>query len=361
MAAGSGRRFAEGIESIPPQAYFVGSAVFHYLGPSFAVLLFARVQVLGVAWLRIVSAAVIFALWRRPWRTFATVDRDGRRLLLCWGAVLAAMNSCFYVAISRLPLGTVAAIEFLPVIALAALGARSPRNVMALCLAVLGVYLLTDVRLTGTLVGFIFAFVNAALFALYIVLADRVAKRPQLSGIDGLGAAMLIATVVVTPIGGWQAARAFTDPLALVVGVGVGVSSSVIPYVSDQLAMARLPRATYATLVALLPAVATIIGIVVLAQVPSLIEVAGITLVIGGIAVHRSRDEARNDAAGAEPSSSARTLALVRSRTDSTFVRDCGCDPAGPGLGWYDDRPVLGVCVDDCRERTHPDADAPAE
>ena len=63
--------------AVPPQAYFVGSAVFHYLGPSFAVLLFARVDVLGVAWLRIASAALIFAIWRRPWRTLAALDRKG--------------------------------------------------------------------------------------------------------------------------------------------------------------------------------------------------------------------------------------------------------------------------------------------
>ena len=277
------------VQDAPPQLYFVVSAVFHYLGPAFAVLLFARVEVLGVAWLRIASAALIFALWRRPWRAFAALDRDGRRLLLAWGAVLAVMNVCFYTAISRLPLGTVAAIEFLPVIALAAVGARSARNLLALALAVGGVYLLTDVRLQGEPLGLAFAFANAVLFALYIVLADRVAKRPQLSGIDGLAAAMLIAAVVVTPMGGWQAAPALLDPTALLAGIAVGISSSVIPYVTDQLAMARLARATYALMVALLPAIATVIGIVVLAQIPSWAEVAGVALVIAGVALHRSR------------------------------------------------------------------------
>src|SRR5438067_11778669 len=97
-------------ERIPPHLYFVVSAIFHYLGPSFAVLLFARVQVLGVAWLRIASAAVVFALWRRPWRAFHGLDRATIRLLAAWGAVLAAMNCCFYEAIAQLPLGTVAAI-----------------------------------------------------------------------------------------------------------------------------------------------------------------------------------------------------------------------------------------------------------
>ena len=271
----------------PPHVYFVVSAVFHYLGPAFAVLLFARVEVLGVAWLRIASAALIFALWRRPWRAFAALDREGRRILVAWGAVLAGMNCCFYVAIDRLPLGTVAAIEFLPVIGLAAIGARSLRNGLALALAVPGVYLLTGVRFEGEPLGVFLAFANAGLFAIYIVLGHRVAQRAGGGGIDGLAASMLIAAVVVTPIGGWQAWPALTDPIALLAGIGVGVASSVIPYVSDQLAMARLPRATYALMVALLPATATVIGIVVLSQTPSVAEAAGVALVIVAVALHR--------------------------------------------------------------------------
>src|SRR5215211_7754255 len=201
---------------MPPSAYFVGSAIFHYLGPSFAVLLFARVQPLGVAWLRIVSAALIFALWRRPWRAMRS------RLVVAWGVVLAVMNCCFYLAIDRLPLGTVAAIEFLPVIVLAALGARSVRNALALALAVPGVYLLTDVQLAGEPLGVALAFANALLFALYIMLA----------------------------------------------------------------------RATYALMVSLLPATATVIGIVVLAQIPTWIEVLGVGLVVAGVAVHREPADA---------------------------------------------------------------------
>ncbi len=174
-------------ERIPPHAYFVGSAIFHYLGPAFAVLLFVRVDALGVAWLRIAAAALVFAAWRRPWRALALIDR---RTLLAWGAVLALMNCCFYLAIDRLPLATVAAIEFLPVIGLAALGARTPRNVAALALAVPGVYLLTGIRIEGEPLGVALAFANAGLFALYIVLAHRAAQG---AGVDALGLAMLIA------------------------------------------------------------------------------------------------------------------------------------------------------------------------
>jgi inner membrane transporter RhtA len=272
----------------PPHAYFAVSAVFHYLGPAFAALLFARVDVLGVAWLRIVVAALVFAAWRRPWRAVRGLGAGGRRLLLAWAVCLALMNCCFYLAIDRLPLATVAAIEFLPVIALAALGARTARNVAALVLAVAGVWALTGVHLAGGAPSLALAFANAALFAAYIVLADRVAKRPQLDGLDGLGAAMLGAAIVVTPPAGWAAAPALLDPAAVLAGAGVGVSSSVIPYVCDQLALTRLPRATYSLMVSLLPATATLIGIIVLAQIPSLRDLAGVALVVTGVALHRS-------------------------------------------------------------------------
>jgi inner membrane transporter RhtA len=310
--------------AVPPQLYFMVSAVFHYLGPAFAVLLFARVEVLGVAWLRICTAAVVFALWRRPWRWWGRLEAGGasgpvkharrarlrRRAfqrdtcaapirdrpattLLAWGALLAVMNCCFYLAIDRLPLGTVAAIEFLPVIALAAVGARTPRNGLALGLAVAGVWLLTDVRLDGEPLGVALAFANAVLFAGYVVLGHRVARQRPAGGIDGLAAAMLVAAVVVTPVAGAAAAPALLDPVALAAGVGVGVSSSVIPYVADQLAMARLPRASYALMVSLLPATATVVGVVLLAQIPTPVEGAGVALVVAGVGLHRRAREER--------------------------------------------------------------------
>jgi len=143
------------------------------------------------------------------------------------------------------------------------------------------------VRLEGEPLGVAFAFANAILFALYIVLAHRVARYGAIGGIDGLAASMLVAAVVVTPLAGWAAIPAIGDPVALLAGIGVGICSSVIPYVFDQLAMRRLARAAYALMVSLLPATATVIGVVVLAQVPSATEVAALALVIAGVAVHR--------------------------------------------------------------------------
>jgi inner membrane transporter RhtA len=272
---------------IPPHMFFFVSAIFHYLGPAFAVLLFSNLPVLGVAWFRIASAAVIFALWRRPWRMFLRIPWAKRRTLLALGVVLALMNACFYLAIARLPLGTVGAIEFLGPITLAAFGARTPRNIVALLLAAGGGWLLTDVRFGGQPLGFVFAFANCAFFMLYVVLGHRIAQDGGSAGIDRLGAAMLIALLTITPIGFTGALPALTQPVLLLAGIGVGICSSVIPYVCDQLAMARLPQATFALLLSLLPASATVIGIVVLRQIPTVIEIAGILLVAGGVALHQ--------------------------------------------------------------------------
>lgn len=275
-------------ERLPPHAFFVVSAVFHYLGPSFAVLLFAEVAPPGVAWLRIASAGAVFALWRRPWRFLAALPRHDRRVVIALGVVLAVMNSAFYEAIACLPLGTVGAIEFIGPIVIAFLGLRTRRNVVAVVLAAAGVYVLADLRLASAPIGYLFAFANCLLFMLYILLGHRVATSSGTSGVDRLGAAMLIATVAAIPIGLRDAIPAFTNPLLLGAGIGVGVSSSVIPYVCDQLAMRRLPRASFALLLSLLPATASLIGFLVLRQVPSWPEVFGIALVIGGVALHQA-------------------------------------------------------------------------
>lgn len=293
----AGGPWSERLRRLPPHSFFFLSAVFHYLGPSFAVLLFSRVDVLGVAWLRIASAAAVFALWRRPWRLAFQLDRKGRWVLLGLGAVLAAMNSLFYLAVDRLPLSTVGAIEFLGTVLLAALGTRTKRNVAALALTTCGVATITDIRLAGEPLGFLFAFGNCALFLLYVILGHRIANiggsrgsrgsRSTMSGIDQLGASMLVAAVLVTPIGLGGALPTFSQPWLLLAAAGVGVCSSVIPYVADQLAMARLPRATFALMLALLPMFATLIGAIVLRQLPTTQDLIGIALVIGGVALHQ--------------------------------------------------------------------------
>lgn len=280
-------------DRVPPLGYFMVSAVFHYLGPSFAVLLFAKLDPLGVAWLRIATAALVFGLSRRAWLFWRRADARQIRLVVALGLVLAAMNAVFYLAIARLPLGTVGAIEFIGPILLAAIGLRSRRNLLALALALSGVALLTHVRLAGEPWGYLFAFANAVLFLLYILLGHRIAAAGGAAGIERLAAAMMVALLAITPVGLGAAWPAFGDPLLLLAGAGVGIASSVVPYICDQLAMARLARAHFSLLLSLLPAMAVLIGVVVLRQLPSAAEMQGIALVIAGVALHREAGQAR--------------------------------------------------------------------
>ena len=198
------------------------------------------------------------------------------------------MNTAFYLALDRLPLGLVAAIEFVGTVGIALYGLRTGRNLAALALAVVGVFILIDVRWASDPLGLFWAFLNGALFVGYIVLGHRIAEGGASGGVERLGAAMAAAFLFVMPIGFVRrpCRRWPTQPL-LLAGIGVGVCSSVIPYVCDQLAMSRLPRASFALLLALLPATATVIGVIVLAQVPSV--------------KRRGRRAARHDRSGDAP------------------------------------------------------------
>jgi inner membrane transporter RhtA len=287
-------------EAVPPHAWFGVSAVFHYLGPSLAVLLFPVIGVLGVAWFRIASAALVFAPITRPWRTFARASGRERLLLLALGACLAVMNAAFYLALDRLPIALVAAIEFVGTIGIALWGLRTGRNCLAFALAILGVALLIDVpalfaaegeALTSDLLGLAWAALNGGMFVLYIVLGHKISEGGASGGVERLGAAMTAAFLFVMPIGFLEALDAFGAPLLVLAGIGVGICSSVIPYVCDQLAMSRLPRASFAFLLALLPVTATVIGVIVLRQIPSLVDVAGVLLVMVGVAVHKPSDD----------------------------------------------------------------------
>ena len=280
---------ADRIAAAPPAAYFVGSAVFHYLGPAFAVLLFARVEPLGVAWFRVVSAGAAFALWRHPWRALRGATPETWRLVVGFGAVLAVMNACFYIAIDRLPLGTVAAIEFLPVIVLAALGVRTPATWPPSCSRSPASTRSSTSGSTASRSELRSPSRTPSCSRRYIVLAHRVAREPG-------PATDRRARRGDARRGGRDSDRLRergagpARPDRVVAGIGVGLASSVIPYVFDQLAMARLSRSGYAMMVALLPATATVIGIVVLAQIPSAVEIAGVALVVAAMTLRSEAD-----------------------------------------------------------------------
>ncbi len=251
-----------------------------YLGAAVAVLLFDQLSPSAVAWLRMLGAALVLLAWRRPrrgaWR--------GRRLLLagCFGLVTALMNIAFYEAIARLPLGTAVAIEFCGPVAVAAFGSRTARDVAALVLAGTGIVLIADVQLAGSPTGFVLALVAAAFWAAYIVLGKRVATRGN--GLDDMTVGFVVAAVLLSPLAvGTGPVR--ESPTLLLLGVGVGLLATVVPYALDQVVLRRVGQARFALLLALLPATASVVGLLVLGQTPRPLEAVGILAVIAAVAL----------------------------------------------------------------------------
>ncbi|BBG01483.1 permease [Pseudonocardia autotrophica] len=286
----SARPFAE---RVPAPLLFLVGGTSMYVGAALAVGLFDRLAPSAVAELRLIGAALILLAWRRPggdaWRGVRLV-RAG-----LFGLATALMNVAYYEAIARLPLGTTVAIEFTGPVLVAALASRRFRDFGAVGLAAAGVLLIADVQWSGSPSGVLWALAAAAMWAAYILLGKRVARAG--SGIDDLATGFTVAAVLLLPLlllgtdGSFGVANLapLVDPLVLALTVGLGVLSSVVPYVLDQIVLRRVGQARFAVLLALLPATATGIGVVMLGQLPGGLEAVGILLVILAVAV-RSRD-----------------------------------------------------------------------
>src|SRR5690606_2468040 len=267
-----------------------------YVGAALAVGLFERLLPSAVAVLRLLGAALVLLAWRRPARAAWRGPRFWRAT--AFGLATALMNIAFYEAIARLPLGTAVAIEFCGPVVVAAVATRRPRDVAALLSAAVGVLLIADVRWSGSPSGVLWALGAATMWAAYIVLGKRVAAAGN--GVDDMTVGFAAATVVLSPLlllGGTGALSALADPVVLLLAVGVGVLSSVIPYVLDQVVLRRLGQARFAVLLALLPATATVVGLFGLAQIPTLAEALGIAAVVAAVAL-RSRDGNTPEAVG---------------------------------------------------------------
>lgn len=271
---------------VPPEGLFFVSGVSMYAGASVAVLTFQYLAPAGVAWWRVLGAGVFLVLVRRAWRRDWTWQSFG--LAALFGTALAAMNLSFYLAIAELPLGNAVAIEFLGPTAVAAFGSRTRRAWFALALAVTGVVVLAGIEQGGTPAGFFFALLAGALWAAYIVLGERVATSG--SAVDGLGVGMVIGAIAISPFGAVPAIEALVTPWVVALALAAALLSNVIPYALDQHIFTRVSRTRFALLNAMLPATATIVGLVVLRQVPGAIELLGIGLVVVAIAIGVDRD-----------------------------------------------------------------------
>ena len=276
----------------PAPLLFVAGGVSMYVGAALAVGLFQTASPAGIAWLRLAGAAVVLGVWRLAAARSGRPNRrwSGRRVALAgaFGLVTAGMNIVFYEAIARLPLGTAVAIEFTGPVLVAALGSRGRRDWAALGLVVVGVGLIADVRLEGSLLGVLFALAAALAWAGYIVLGTRVSRAAGTTGegIDGLAVGFVVATVLLSPLA-LTVGPVARSPLLLGSALALGVLSSVVPYVLDQVVLRRVGRARFAVLLALLPLTATVVGLVALAQIPAPLEAVGIAAVVGGVAMRR--------------------------------------------------------------------------
>ena len=295
---------------------FVIGALCQYLGASIAVPLFSQLGPATVAWLRGVGAGlVLMAIWwplAARWWPRIGVRFPPRRLLTAaaFGLITLGMNMAFYLAIDHIDLGVAVAIEFLGPIVVAAAGSRRLSDGVAVLAVLAGVILLSGASFDSSPVGVLFALLAAALWAAYIVVGkvvsrasgekdsgsavgDHVAVAPWRDGVDDLAIGLSVAGAVGAPVVVGISAVANPGALwqwrILALGIGLGVLSSAIPYLLDQIVLSKLGRSQFALLLALLPVTATVVGAVAMSQIPSPTELGGIALVIAAI-VFTARD-----------------------------------------------------------------------
>ncbi|MGZ8179836.1 EamA family transporter [Williamsia sp. SKLECPSW1] len=293
----------------------MAGAVTQYLGAAVAVGLFATTPPAVVGWLRTLAGGLVVVVLTRPAWLLGEPRRVARAGAL--GAVTLAMNVVFYEAISRVDLGVAVAVEFVGPVAVAALGARGLRGAASLVAVAAGVVLVSG-ALDGTVTaGALWALGAGAAWGGYIVLGARVsASHARLDGrgrrgIEDLGVGLTAAAIVAAPIViGVSAITGVSAPDPGVVGlcVVVGVLSSAIPYVLDQMVLTRIGRARFAMLLALLPVTAALVGAATLRQAPTPTEIAGIAAVVVAILTAPPETVAHSARQAAEPAGRPRRM-----------------------------------------------------
>lgn len=275
------------LERSPAEALFVVSAAAQYAGAVIAVGLFDDLSPATVAWLRVLSAAVILLLVGRRAHHARWSAHD-----LAWagifGTATALMNLFFYLGIERLPLGKGVTIEFIGPVAVAAARTRTMRNWSALVLAVAGVVVLGGVEIGEEPVALAFILGASVMWAGYIVAGSRVALGDR--GVSGLGIGLAVGSVVIAPFCLSDAGTALTTPSLLGACIVVGLLSNAIGYGIDQSTLRRIPVRRFSVLLALLPVCATVFGLIFLDQTPTGIDLAGMALVLAGVVI-QERDE----------------------------------------------------------------------
>jgi inner membrane transporter RhtA len=258
---------------VPAPLWIVAGAISTQLASALAVHAFRQIGPVGLAFGRIAFAAAVLAVVIG----IPHVDAASRRVVAVFGVALAAMNTCFYLGIDRIPIGPAVTLEFWGPIAVAVATTRRRADLVWVALALLGVGLLGGGFGGSQPAGVAWCLLAGGCWAVYIVAGRRVAAR--FSGASGLAPAMVVGAVALAPFGIAAAGRELLEPQSLFYCLVVGVMASAIPYGLEQGAMRRVPARTFSVLLALHPAVAAVIGAVVLDQGLSPVDVAAIGLV----------------------------------------------------------------------------------
>ncbi|SLE79726.1 membrane permease [Mycobacteroides abscessus subsp. bolletii] len=256
----------------------LGSCISLQVGAAFAVQLFPQLGAWGVTTLRLgVAALVICALTRPAFWRWTPAQWVAVALL---GVSFACMNGAFYHAIELLPLGLAVSVEFIGPLVLAAVLSRRPIDALWVGLATMGMALIGAEKAFGaehiSTLGLIFALIAGFFWACYILASSRVGRL--IDGAGGLGAALVVATLITLPFGGVGAAQAFADPGILVLAVGTGLLASVVPYTFELAALRRLPKNVFSILLSLEPGIAAIGGWLLLSQETGALRWAAILL-----------------------------------------------------------------------------------
>jgi len=261
--AGSGKDFraAHPFDAIPPTALVLIGILSVQIGSALAKHLIGAVGGYGTVALRLVFAAAVLLL---VWRPSLRLERRAWTVVCGYGAVLGLMNLCFYLALARIPLGITVTIEFLGPLAVALAGSRRWLDVLWALLAAGGVVLIMEGGGAFDLVGFLFALGAGICWGLYILLGVALGRHTRQG--NGLALGMAIAALVAVPVGIVDAGMALLEPWILVVGLGVALLSSVVPYSLELEALRKMPPRVFGILMSLEPAVAALIGFFLLGE-----------------------------------------------------------------------------------------------
>jgi inner membrane transporter RhtA len=275
------RRAGRDLAALPPTALVLVGIASTQLGAALAKSLFDELGPSGTVFLRVLFAALVLAaLWRPGLRRWSRAELA---LAATFGVALAGMNLSFYAALDRIPLGIAVTLEFWGPLAVALLGSRRALDLVWTGLAAAGIVLLADPGGGGAdPVGVALALTAGACWAAYILLSQRAGRA--FPGGTGLAIAMSFGALLLVPVGLGGAGPDLLEPGLLAAGAAVAVLSSALPYSLELEALRRLPAQVFGVMMSLEPAVAALVGLVVLGEVLGAREVVAILLVVAASA-----------------------------------------------------------------------------